>query len=260
MQSRFRVVCRRIVRRPGGREWQTGSIRGHRMTQMNTDNFVSDESVEFKRMVFSPSVSICVDLWPGCPGRFSTTDFPDKTWIQNRKKKSFFPSVPIRPHPWLHAFRGLLPHRVGQTNARNGSDRPFSCKPFKMNLLCKNRLLISPGESDRIKPIWLRVTLTRGSLGHAPAMDFSLRSLCSLWLKPPGLIRPQKIKVIQGCSSSIKANQGVFETFLFWRKSRLIKSKILKMPKMPKSVQCRLRLICRPRCIAAEQIRHDSGA
>src|ERR1700733_13745379 len=135
-----------------GQEWQTGSISGHRLTQMNTDRFNSDESVEFKRMVFCQSVLVCVDLWPNHPGMFSTTDFPDKTWIQNRKKNPFFPSVPIRPDPWLYVFCGPLPARIGQTDAPSGSKRPFLCNSFKMNLLWKNRLLFSPGESDRIQP------------------------------------------------------------------------------------------------------------
>jgi hypothetical protein len=51
-----------------------------------------------------------------------------------------------------------------------------------------------------------------------PPLALRLGTLAALCL-----IRPQKIKVNQGCSNPIKVNQGVFETFLFWRKSRLVK-------------------------------------
>ena len=52
-----------------------------------------------------------------------------------------------------------------QTDGRSGSGRPFLCKSFKMNLLQKNRALFSPGESDRIQPTWMWITLTRRRVG-----------------------------------------------------------------------------------------------
>jgi len=97
-----------------------------------------------------------------------------------------------------------------QSEATDRSKRRFLRKSFEMNILHKNRVLFSPGESDRIQPIWLRFTLTRRRV-RAIFLRIPLR-LCTL--AALRLIRPQKIKV----------NQGVFETFLFCRKSRLIKA------------------------------------
>ena len=58
------------------------------------------------------------------------------------------------------AFRTVL---VKPMRAAGPGDRFLCklCKPFKMNILQKMRLLFSPGESDQIKPIGLRITLTR---------------------------------------------------------------------------------------------------
>jgi hypothetical protein len=93
----MRTLCSKRPR------WQARNILPHRSyrTQRGT----------------SPDLSLrsLCSLWLNHPGNFSTTDFTDKTWIQNRKKKSFFPSVPIRSYPWLHVFCGRLLHRVGQS-------------------------------------------------------------------------------------------------------------------------------------------------
>jgi hypothetical protein len=89
-----------------------------------------------------------------------------------------------------------------QSDGPDAPTGPFLRNIFKMNILHKNRLLFSPGESDRIQPICLPFTLTRLRLAH------------------------RVMPIHQADSPGIHICQ-------------MNRAKILKMPKKPKSVQLR---------------------